>query len=113
MNDFGLVFTEEEKQACADIKGRFNRQNFEHNLKYSSLDEYKRQSESKQIWEIPFMRDTFDEDNDTEEEESSDSDEEAKIDGMVDALKDLLSGDGSKKLLKQIAKGGGLKFFVT
>ena len=31
---------------------------------------------------------------------------------MADALKDILQKDASKKLLKQIRSGGGLKFFM-
>ncbi len=59
------------------------------------------------------MKDTFDEDNDTDDEESSESDDDAKISNMVDALKDLMTENASKKFIRQISKGGSLKFFVT
>jgi hypothetical protein len=31
---------------------------------------------------------------------------------MADALKDLMTQDASKKFIRQISKGGGLRFFV-
>lgn len=46
------------------------------------------------------MKDTFDEDNDTDDEQSSESDDESKIVIMADALKDLMTENASKKFIR-------------
>ena len=73
---------------------------------------------TKQIWELPWIKDAFHEDNDTDEDEDYDSesddeeDEEANL-GMMNMLQSMMSVNGSKKVLKEIKRGGGLKFFIN
>lgn len=117
MNDFSLAFTDEEIANYPVIKGRLSQENFKQNKnKFDSFECYRRYAETRQIWEIPFLRDAHEEDNDTDEG-SSDSDdlnedETTNLDSMANALKDIITKDASKKLLRQIQSGGGLKFFV-
>ena len=61
----------------------------------SDPSEFKKHSESKFIWQIPFLCDNFDEDNDTDRE-SSDDEEYVEEDAgvmakMVDLLKNLMT----------------------
>lgn len=116
MNNYSQVYTAQEIKENPIILGRFNKENFEENNKLSDTNEFRAQSETKFIWQIPFLCDTFDEDNDTDKE-SSDEDEYYEEDPgvmskMVDLLKNLMSKKTSQKALAEIRKGGGLKFFV-
>ena len=89
------MYTAQEIKENPIILGRFNRENFEENNKLSDTNEFKAQSETKFIWQIPFLCDNFDEDNDTDRE-SSDEDEYYEEDPgvmskMVDLLKNLMT----------------------
>ena len=60
-----------------------------------------------EIWDVPFIRDTFDEDNDTAE---SSSDEEDPSNTMMAMLQGLLSKNRGETNAKNLKKG--LSFFV-
>lgn len=119
MNNYEHLFTPEEiTQHGANITGRFNKSNFEANKMLASTQFYLSQSYDHQIWEIPYVKDTFDEDNDTSDEESSDEDEEdegkdPEYAKMMDLLKGLMAENASKKTLKELEKGGALRFFIA
>ena len=116
MNNYAEVYSAQEIKENPIILGRFNKENFEENNRLSDPSEFKKHSESKFIWQIPFLCDNFDEDNDTDRE-SSDDEEYVEEDAgvmakMVDLLKNLMTKKTSQKALAEIRKGGGLKFFV-
>jgi len=54
-----------------DVTGRFNKRNFNSNQILYSTEEYKKHSETKHIWQIPYVKETYDEDNDTPSEYDS------------------------------------------
>ena len=53
------------------MTGRLNKNKLEENKVYTSVDEFKKCSKERMVWEIPSIKDRFDEDNDTEEEQES------------------------------------------
>jgi hypothetical protein len=80
MNDFTPLFeehgyehhlenkTEKERQAAMkNVKGHFDRPLFNKNRAGTHLETWKHLMETTDadIWDVPFIRDTFDEDNDT------------------------------------------------
>ena len=83
MNDYSLIYEGDEscqpqnEREELNMKGRFNWENFEANTKFTEVDKF-RQSMLRgiQLWDVPCLKDTFDEDNDTEEEGSDSDDEE-------------------------------------
>jgi hypothetical protein len=83
MNDYRLIFPEDQHHLL-DVRGRFCKENFEQNEKmFNNLQRFRELSETKQIWQIPYLRDPYHEDNDTsdeasDEDEDSGSDEEMK-----------------------------------
>ena len=121
MNNYSVIFDKSEIKHDNDyfnIFGRFSKENFKENQKLYSIDEFAMHSTTKQIWELPWIKDAFHEDNDTDEDEDYDSeyddeeDEEANL-GMMNMLQSMMSVNGSKKVLKEIKRGGGLKFFIN
>ena len=90
MNDYSFFFEEELKQAEAkpseyadkdgiNITGRFIKSNFEANEQFTSVEKFQQSiEEGKQLWEVIFMRDLYEEDNDTDEDEEE-VDEEVKM----------------------------------
>ena len=87
MNDFSPLFNEgevqeamngksnmEKKRIHDNIHGHFDREKYEFNSNTTNLDTCKHMMETMDadIWEVPFIRDTFDEDNDTCESSSED-----------------------------------------
>lgn len=119
MNDYSLIFDKQDYDKTSDprnIKGRFNRQNFESNQKLSTPDSFDTMAkEGKMLWEIPFIWDNFSEDNDSSASgESSEYDsEDEDNDQMLEMIRNLLTPDTSKKVVNQVRKGGGLRFFIA
>ena len=95
MNDFTNLFQNECPEKLAemnerelqDVKGNFNRALYEeHSSRYNQdkwseilggigkQDEPKTE-QAKDVWQVPFVRDTYDEDNDSSEEESDEDDQ--------------------------------------
>jgi hypothetical protein len=95
MNNYAQVYTAAEIKENPVILGRFDKENFEENQLLSDTNEFKRLSETSQIWQIPFLCDNFDEDNDTDRESSDEEEYEEESSGvmtqMVDLLKQLMS----------------------
>jgi hypothetical protein len=71
MNDYSVL--------CDTASQVFNRQNFESNAKFSSSETFRQLSADLHIWEIPFLKDAFNEDNDTSDEENSGSDDDEEV----------------------------------
>ena len=83
MNDFSLLYpnkTYASKKQEMNIKGRFSVENFKANQdRYASFEVYQLAlEEGTHLWDIQWLSDRYDEDNDTEEstEEESSSEEE-------------------------------------
>ena len=116
MNNYSQVYSAEEIKQKPVILGRFNKENFEENNKLSDPNEFITHAKTKFIWQIPFLCDNFDEDNDTDRESSDEEEYDEEDPGvmakMVDLLKNLMTKKTSQKALAEIRKGGGLKFFV-
>lgn len=76
------------------------------NQLFSSVEEFKKCSQVRKIWQIPFCKDRFNEDNDTEDEQSDDSSEDSDDDkdslkkARINAIKNVLGNDKSKKQIK-------------
>jgi len=75
MCDYSICFTKEEIEAHPVIKGYQSKVNYEHNQKYSSPEYFAKQAKTQYIWQIPYVHDTYDEDNDTAEDSSSEEDD--------------------------------------
>ena len=70
MNDYTINFDEEEYAHNHDytinVKGRYNKANFEANRQFSSVEKIKESLNSGiQLWDVPCIRETYIEDNDT------------------------------------------------
>lgn len=97
-NNYSAIWTEEEisnmtEEQKLNVHGRFNRENFEANQKeYYDISRWREHlANGVKVWEVPYIFDRHDEDNDTDDEESSE-DEEEKVGSMVNVLQDLLKG---------------------
>ena len=73
MNDYSLGFRPEEYKGddarTLNVQGRFSRANYEANSKFTSIEKLKACLESTELWNLPCIREKFQEDNDTDEEE--------------------------------------------
>ena len=74
MNDYWINFNKEDYEndpvRTANVKGRFNKANYNANSKFSAIDKIKASLDAGcQTWEVACFRDCYEEDNDTEEEE--------------------------------------------
>ena len=58
------------------LKGQFDRELHEKHLIEYGPESWKERTLSQDIWTIPFIKDTYDEDNDTSEEEEEEEEEE-------------------------------------
>lgn len=79
MNDFSQIFTPEQVKKMPHLAGSyFSWQNYEHNNRYDSIEYFEEQAKTRQVWQIPFVNETWDEDNhtDSSESDSDTSDEE-------------------------------------
>ena len=70
MNDYTINFDEEEyahnNDYTINVKGRYNKANFEANSQFSSVEKIKESLNSGiQLWDVPCIRETYIEDNDT------------------------------------------------
>ena len=93
MNDYSINFDEEEyadnHERTCNVKGRYNRANFTANRQFSSVEKIKNSLNAGiQLWDVPCIRETYAEDNDTEEDED---DEELESNGESSKLLDMLS----------------------
>jgi len=86
-----------------NIKGRFNHDIYKMNQEALSIANIRANLSAKgsQIWKIPFLLDTFDEDNDSSEEEGDNDD-----DGMM-------GEDGQRHKQIRVRNGHGLEFFLS
>ena len=109
MNDYSIAFDDSEAQdekQLLNIKGRFLKENFEANKKFTSSESFRDQlARGIQLWDIAVMKDTFDEDNDTSEsEEESDDDEQSeKMKKLLSMMSQLMNG--KKASVKTLKKG--------
>ena len=81
MNDYTICFDEadyaDDRERTINVKGRYNKDNFESNKQFTSIPRIKDSLQSgMQLWDVPCIREAYNEDNDTEEE--SEDEEEAK-----------------------------------
>ena len=114
MNDYSIIFDEDEysdnHEHTVNVKGRFNRSNFTANKQYSSVEKVKAcLNTGIQLWDVPFVRETFTEDNDTEEEEE---DEELESSGECNQILDMFSSvlTDRRATIKDLRKG--FVFFI-
>ena len=85
MADYSAAFRangwsqEKIKRNSLNITGRFSREVYNMNTKVLSTDHFKNNLESsnKQIWEVPFFYEPFDEDNDSSDEERIEKENES------------------------------------
>ena len=80
MNDYSMCFDESEyigsEKLTKNVKGYFNKGNYEANKKFTTVENIEATiDQGMQLWDIPCIRETYKEDNDTEESEESDEDE--------------------------------------
>jgi hypothetical protein len=60
----------------------FSWENYEHNNQYDSIEYFEEQAKTRQVWQIPFVNETWDEDNNTDSESDSDSSDEDQLVGI-------------------------------
>lgn len=93
MNDFSEIFDDcpksqklisegsehEQKTFNANIKGHFDREKYEENTLNYGVQKWRQLLDHQDIaiWEVPFVRDTYDEDNDTTESEESEEEKDS------------------------------------
>ena len=105
MNDFSLNFSQSEIEANNErnIKGRYNKANFEENKKYEGLQIIKESlAEGLELWDVPCVREDFAEDNDTAEE-SEDEEESKESTDLVHMLSEML--DRRPARMRNLRKG--------
>ena len=79
MNDYSIAYQpseyENDAERTLNIKGRYSRANFEANRRFTDLDAIKSALASTNsdgsvvdLWDVPCIREKYEEDNDTEEE---------------------------------------------
>ena len=110
MNDYTDLFQNVCHEKLAEmtpaqlgcVKGHFNRKQYEkHNELYSQetwslllggvgRDLSPEMEEAKDFWQVPYIRDTFDEDNDSTESDSDDEDQ------MMNMLQTLIAKKSNK-----------------
>ena len=85
MNNYELIFEEDDK---AKVSGRFNREQFEKNQDRISMDRVRKRIDERKVpfWEVEYIRDTFDEDNDSEDENEESKCVFRKFKGEIKAL---------------------------
>lgn len=79
MNNYHAIFKKEDVKNDYDfynVNGRFNKENFYQNQKLYEPSQFKLHSADKDIWEVPWIRDVYNEDNDSSDEESEEESEE-------------------------------------
>ena len=90
MNDYSLNFDESEINEYNErnIKGRYNKANFEENKKFQGVEIIKESlSSGIELWNVPCIREHYKEDNDTESEEEEET-KESNI--LVQRISNLL-----------------------
>ena len=108
MNDYTINYEESDYAndpiKTANVKGRYNKQNFEENKQFTSIQKMKDALQAGiQLWDVPCIRETYTEDNDTEEDDESDEEESKESSKMLNTLNSMLSD--RKATMKDIKKG--------
>lgn len=108
MNDYSINFNEvEQSDFSKQIKGYFNETNYEANKKFTKVDQIKNNiNNGIQLWDLPCIRETYTEDNDTEEE--SDEEETKSNAAMLNLMSNILTD--RKATVKDLKKG--FVFFI-
>ena len=80
MNDYTINFSPEQYEddpvAKKNVKGRYNKANFNANIKFESIESVKEyMTTGVKIWDVPYIKDFYIEDNDTEEEDEGTEEE--------------------------------------
>jgi hypothetical protein len=89
LNDYSELylskgFTQEQIDAQAlNLKGRYNQQVYEENQKLLGMESVITNLKSFDIWEVPYLKDSYTEDNDTDEEDAEKDQDEIYADGRV------------------------------
>lgn len=119
MSDYSTIFSEEELQAKPHLRGLFSRENFENNQKFSNVAYFQEQAKTQHLWQIAFNRDTFDEDNDTEEDTDSDNNEDyytetqrQEMAVFADSLKGVFSDEQIRQYFVTLKRRGPVSFFM-
>ena len=99
------------EEQLRNVKGRFNKVNYEENNKIYDVELMKEYlKKGKMLWQIPFIKDHYYEDNDTESD--SDEDEEEGLKSMMSVLQNMLAGKQMGPHDLPGMKKSGLKLFV-
>jgi hypothetical protein len=103
--------TEEEKEKVYNcINGFFNKQKYESNLIEFNQENWKKLLEAEQpadIWEVPFVRDTWSEE--ITSNKSDDSSEEGEVSATA-IMKDILAKRREEQDLEEEMAGGIMEF---
>lgn len=116
MNDYSLMFDEADYEGdetrTVNVKGRFNKANYESNRQFTAIDKIKNAlDQGMQIWDVPCIRETYTEDNDTEEDEESDDEDQEESKQNQDLLNKLHNMLGDRKAtIKDLRRG--FLFFI-
>ena len=91
MNDFQINFKAEDYEgdltATANIFGRYNKANFDANKQFTSVESVKESiAAGVEIWDVPCIRETYSEDNDTDPEDEGDEEELKDNSKLLDSL---------------------------
>jgi hypothetical protein len=80
MSNFTIVFEKGHKEETQrTIQGRFSHRVCDELVKLFSVESVKKSLEAgKQLWQIPYLKDSFDEDNDSEESDEEEEEETVK-----------------------------------
>jgi len=77
-------FTQDQIDAQSlNLKGRFNKQVFDENQNLLGMESVITNLKSYDIWEIPYFKDLYTEDNDTDEEDAEKDENEVYADGRI------------------------------
>jgi len=110
MNDFSIAFDEKDyigdEHMTKNVKGRFNRANYEANKQFASVKKIKEAlAVNIQIWDVPCIREAYTEDNDTDEdEEEAEGDKDIKKYFLLQKLVESM-GVQSKAISRSFKKG--------
>ena len=109
MNDYTVCFDESEyngsERLTKNIKGYYNKANYEANKQFTEVEKIKAAiAQGIQLWDVPCIRETYTEDNDTEESSESEEEEEQK-DSSAELIKLHQMMKYRKAKMKDLRKG--------
>ena len=114
MNNYSVIFEDENienEQQKANIIGRFNRDKYNFNIQKYSLENQKQELREKQIWDVTYKAEDYDEDNDTSEEEDEEPyDEDIATSQETSVQKNKTAAEKIAEELLNPNKG--FKFFI-